>query len=101
MTKTFRQTSSPATNFVCDAPEAKAVFIAGIFNAWNSLATPMAKNHRGNWFAALHLPPGTHEFKFVVGGEWCCEPDCNKSTDCPQCVPNDFGTMNRLIEVTE
>jgi 1,4-alpha-glucan branching enzyme len=101
MTKTHREKRSPAIRFACHAPEAKAVFLAGTFNGWDSLATPMEKDSEGNWSAELRLPPGTHEFKFVVDGEWCCEPNCDKSVDCPHCVPNDFGTMNRLIEVTE
>lgn len=48
----------------------------------------------------MNLSPGRHEFKFVVDGEWCCEPGCNGRDQGPKCVPNPFGTMNRVIEVT-
>lgn len=60
----------------------------------------MTKDEGGNWNAKLDLPPGRYEFKFVVDGQWCCEPSCQPSAECPQCVPNTFGTMNRFIDVT-
>ena len=61
----------------------------------------MTKDAEGNWSVAVDLKPGRYEFKYVVDGVWwCCEP----GSDEPQpgqagCVPNSFGTMNRVIEV--
>ena len=87
--------------FTCAAPHAKAVFLAGEFNGWSSKATPMELNPDGNWMVALALPSGQHEFKFVVDGQWCCEPGCDgPHQGCSSCVANAFGTMNRMIEVT-
>lgn len=99
MTKTHQQECSHATKFTCGAPEAKAVFLAGTFNGWKPDATPMTKDGEGEWSVSLKLAPGHHEFKFVVDGDWCCEPGCHGSAECPKCVPNDFGTMNRVIDV--
>jgi hypothetical protein len=91
-----------ATKFECLAPAARAIFLAGTFNGWNAKATPMTKDAKGNWDVALALPPGRHEFKFVVDGAWCCEPGCEgPHQGCPKCVPNSSGTMNRFIEVTK
>ena len=60
----------------------------------------MTKDAKGNWDVALALPPGRHEFKFVVDGVSCCEPGCEgPHQGCPKCVPNSSGTMNRFIEV--
>lgn len=87
------------TQFRCHAPEAAAVFLAGSFNDWSTDAVALTKDERGNWEGTLELPPGRHEFKFVVDGQWCCEPNCHASGECPKCVPNDFGTMNRFIDV--
>lgn len=88
------------TEFSCRAPDAGAVFLAGTFNDWQADAMPMAKDSQGNWNAKLELPSGRHEFKFVIDGVWCCEPGCDGANrDCPKCVPNEFGTMNRFVDV--
>lgn len=90
-----------ATAITCQAEHAGAVFIAGTFNDWNPEATPMKRAPSGRWRVALQLPPGRHEFKFIVDGEWCCAPACHGDEPCPQCVPNEHGTMNRVLEVAK
>ncbi len=100
MSKSHNQQASRTTRFTCDAPSAQAVSLAGTFNGWDSTATPMAKDADGKWGVAVDLPAGRHEFKFVVDGQWCCEPGCDGTNrECPKCVPNSFGTMNRFIDV--
>lgn len=94
------KTKAKAVEFHCRAPEAQTVQLAGTFNDWNSETTPLTKGEHGDWAASLDLPPGRHEFKFVVDGQWCCEPGCDGTDrECPKCVPNSFGTMNRFIDV--
>lgn len=88
-----------STEFSCDAPDASAVFLAGTFNDWKTDATPLTKDENGSWQGKLDLPVGRHEFKFFVDGQWCCEPNCDASAECPKCVPNTFGTMNRFVDV--
>lgn len=89
-----------ATRFACRAPAAREVFLAGTFNGWDLKATPMIKDAEGNWDVSVPLPAGRCEFKFVVDGDWCCEPGCDETNrDCPKCVPNPFGTMNRVVDV--
>lgn len=101
MSKKHRQNRSRATRFTCHAPPAQAVFLAGIFNDWDPAATPMIKDAEGNWDVALALPPGRYEFKFVIDGQWCCEPGCDGANrECPKCVPNALGSMNRVVDVT-
>lgn len=88
------------TVFQCHAPTAGAVFLAGTFNDWNTEAAAMRKDAQGNWSLALHLPNGRYEFKFVIDGQWCCEPGCDGTNrECPKCVPNPFGSMNRVVDV--
>ncbi len=88
------------TRFSCQAEHANSVCLAGTFNDWNAQSTPMRKNG-GEWSADLELAPGRYEYKFVVDGQWCCEPGCeDEYRGCPKCVPNQFGTMNRLLEVS-
>ena len=95
------RTHNRKIHLFCHAPEAKAVFVAGTFNDWKPDATPL-HNHlpNGKWAVKLLLPRGHHEYKFVVDGQWCCEPGTpDESRDDPKCIYNDFGTMNRVLEV--
>ena len=88
------------TEFACDTNSAKAVFLAGSFNNWSPTASPMTKDKNGHWTASLPLAPGRYEYKFVVDGEWCCEPGCAaKNVRCQHCIVNEFGTMNRVVDV--
>ncbi|MFN0011847.1 MAG: glycogen-binding domain-containing protein [Phycisphaerales bacterium] len=84
------------------APKAKEVFVAGTFNEWNPSSHPLKRTGDGQWALTLDLPPGRHEYKFVIDGQWCCEAGCDKHYDgCPGCVANQFGTMNRILEVKD
>ena len=100
MTKKHRQ-ASPAglTDFTCHAPNAETVFLAGSFNNWDPNTTPMHPRGDAIWSTGLELAPGRYEYKFIIDGVWSCGADCNETLPCPHCVPNAFGTMNRVIEV--
>lgn len=98
----MKKTKSKPVKFSCHAPRAKEVFVAGTFNDWKPDASPL-HNHlpNGKWIGTLPLPPGRHEYKFVVDGQWCCEPGANdESRDDPNRCANSFGTMNRVLEVS-
>jgi hypothetical protein len=47
----------------------------------------------GHCKTTLVLPPGRHEYKFVVNGEWCVD------ANCAECVPNDQGSLNSVVTV--
>jgi len=82
------------------APKAGAVFLAGTFNGWDPRAHPMRKTGAGDWVRTLNLPSGRYEYKFVIDGQWCCEPGCDRPyKGCPRCVSNPYGTMNRVLIV--
>ena len=88
------------TTFSCHSDSAQAVCLAGSFNDWSPTATPMVRSRRGDWTLSVPLAPGHDEYKFVVDGEWCCHPgDTALDAQHPDCVTNEFGTMNRAIEV--
>lgn len=95
----MKKNNSKPIEFSCHAPAAKAVFVAGTFNDWRPGAL---HNHLpdGGWAVTLPIPIGHHEYKFVVDGQWCCEPGCEREYNgCPKCCANEFGTMNRVLEV--
>lgn len=82
----------------CRAPTAGAVQVAGTFSGWKALS--MAKGPGDEWHAEIDLAPGRYEYKFVVDGRWCCEPDQpDVFQEATGCVCNEHGTMNRVIEI--
>lgn len=87
--------------FTCNAPNAHAVAIAGDFNQWDPSATPMSHVNPEKWQIKLRLTPGIHEFKYVVDGQWCCEPGIDDHCCEPggETVGNPFGTKNRIVTV--
>lgn len=87
------------TEFSCNAPNAKTVFLAGTFNDWNPTALPMSKRDDGVWIAVLDLAAGFYHYKFVIDGEWTCDPTgrcAPGESQVDQCVPNAYGTMDRV-----
>ena len=91
--------TSEKTVFVCRSDNAQGVFLAGSFNDWDPARTAMERQGDGSLRAELELAPGRYEYKFIVDGAWCCEPG-RADSECADCVPNPFGTMNRVIEVS-
>ena len=74
-------------------PSARKVCIAGTFNNWNT--TEMARLDGGKWAIDLTLPPGAHEYRLVVDGQWMPDPNASRT------VPNPFGEPNSLLIVPE
>ncbi|MBI4817423.1 MAG: glycoside hydrolase family 13 [Deltaproteobacteria bacterium] len=82
------------------APRAESVFLAGSFNDWQANALAMRRSKDGDWSIDLALPPGRYEYKFVVDGKWCCDVSNDAVVETIESgVQNDFGTMNRVLEV--
>ena len=90
-------TKKPAAKsvaFTIHADKGKAVYVAGEFNAWNPTAKKMAyKARRGVYTATVKLAPGTYQYKFVIDGTWCADPENANA------VANDQGTFNSVIVV--
>ena len=81
-----------AVAFTLRAEPGKKVFLAGTFNGWDPAAKQMTEK-KGVYSTSLRLEPGKYEYKFVVDGTWCADPECL------DCVPNDQGTLNSVIVV--
>jgi 1,4-alpha-glucan branching enzyme len=79
--------------FALFEPHAQRVSLCGGFNAWSPEATPMNRQDGGLWEASLALPPGRHEYKFVVDGQWLPDPNA------PEQVFNAHGTLNAVVQV--
>lgn len=85
-----RQTTKKRLTFRLCAPEAKEVFVAGSFNDWDPQARALKRNKSGMWTTWMSLPPGTYEYRFVVDGEWCEDPECGESME------NEHGSHNSV-----
>ncbi|MGN0832088.1 MAG: glycogen-binding domain-containing protein [Kiritimatiellia bacterium] len=80
--------------FTLHAEKGKTVYLAGEFNQWDPTAKKMAyKAKSGLYSATLKLAPGTYQYKYVLDGTWCADPEN------VNCVPNDQGTFNSVITV--
>ena len=74
---------------------AARVLIAGDFNNWSAMSTPMAPlaDRPGLWQAKLPLLSGRYRYRFVVDGHWTTDPH-NATVEA-----NQFGELNNVVEV--
>jgi len=80
--------------FTVRAEPGSKVFLAGSFNNWDPTAKEMIdKKADGAFTATLQLPPGDYQYKFVIDGTWCADPEC------PDWLQNDHGTLNSVKRV--
>ena len=90
-------TKGPAlksVTFTVHAEKGKAVHVAGEFNKWNPTAKKMAyKAKDGIYAATLKLAAGSYQYKFIIDGTWCADPENVNA------VPNDQGTFNSVVTV--
>jgi len=76
---------------------ASDVRIAGDFNGWvpdkgvRSLIE--SEGQTRIWTKILQLQPGTYQYRYVVDGDWCKDPDN------PEVVRNDLGGQNSVLIV--
>ena len=76
------------------APDAVLVTIAGNFNGWNHIATPLTKGNDGVWKITIPLPKNQkYLYQFVVDGYWIADPDNPKVENSGE------GPVYSVIEV--
>jgi 1,4-alpha-glucan branching enzyme len=94
-----RQAALPAgtvlVRFELVAPQAGRVALAGSFNNWNDSTILFSESSEtGRWAVTVPLPPGEHEYLFVVDGErWIPDPEAHAQVD------DGFGNLNSMIVV--
>jgi Glycogen recognition site of AMP-activated protein kinase len=80
--------------FTLEARGAKHVAVAGSFNGWSTDALRLDDvNQDGVFAATVALPPGLHEYMFVVDGEWVPDPAASERR------PDGFGRQNSLLRL--
>jgi hypothetical protein len=79
--------------FVLADANAHTVSLVGDFNEWEKRATPLRSAKPGVWTAQVALPPGRHEYAYVVDGErWVADPAADD-------VADDFDTPSSVVTV--
>lgn len=88
-----KQTAGRAVDLFISAPQAASVAVVGDFNGWDPRRTRMIRsNHEGRWTARLTLPPGVHQYGFVIDGStWVTDPGATTT------LADGFGGQNSVI----
>jgi hypothetical protein len=79
--------------FAAKFESAKKVLLAGDFNGWQPVSTPLKNDRPGVWRMSLPLPPGRYRYRFVVDGKWVTDPH-NQYVEA-----NQYGELNNIVEV--
>lgn len=82
------KTAKQKVTFSLLAPAAKSVQLAGDFTGWNQAPVVLKKLKSGLWKTVVSLPPGRYEFRYLVDGQWCNDPEWKIRH------PNQFGGEN-------
>ncbi len=89
-----KQPAKKRITFNLKADPGSEVSVAGTFNDWTAGVKPMKdKKNDGNFSAVAILPKGKYEYKFVVNGVWCIDPE-NEDW-----LANDMGSLNSVLVV--
>jgi hypothetical protein len=81
--------------FELEAPGARSVALAGSFNGWSDSAIAFSRSSEGGrWTVTVALPPGQHQYLFVVdGARWVQDPAAHAQ------VQDEFGQTNSVLVV--
>lgn len=85
--------SKKKESFTYFAPSAENVSLVGDFTSWEEEPIALKKAKDGTWTATIPLPPGMHEYRFKVDGEW------RNDDACTWRKANAFGQENCVREV--
>lgn len=82
--------------FAAKFGDAKRVLVAGDFNGWSPMGTPLVRSGEpGHWATRLPLEPGAYRYRFIVDGEWVNDPHNDRVET------NEYGQLNNVVEVAE
>jgi len=81
--------------FVFHDDNAHSVSVAGDFNEWNHVATPLKRNESGLWFTEIVVRgTGRFEYKFIINGHRWIEDPSNGMK-----APNNYGGLNSVLVI--
>ncbi len=92
--ETVRVPATVPVRFVLPAPGASTVAVAGSWNDWNPAAAAMVRGDGDVFYTILELPPGEHEYQFVVDGQrWTPDPAAPLAHD------DGYGQRNSVLTI--
>ena len=81
--------------FIFHDDSAQSVSVAGDFNGWSHVATPLKRNESGLWFTEIVVPrAGRFEYKFIINGRRWIEDPSNGMK-----APNSYGGLNSVLVI--
>jgi serine protease AprX len=81
--------------FVFHDDYARSVSVAGDFNGWSHVATPLKRDESGLWSTEINVPrAGQLEYKFIINGQHWIEDPSNGMK-----APNDYGGLNSVLVI--
>ena len=81
--------------FVFHDDGANSVSVAGDFNGWSHVATPLKRNESGLWFTEIAVPrTGRFEYKFIINGQRWIEDPSNGMK-----APDNYGGLNSVLVI--
>lgn len=80
--------------FVFHDDAASSVSVAGDFNEWDQLATPLQRDATGLWTTDVAVATtGRFEYKFIVNGRWLEDPSNGMK------APDNHGGLNSVLVI--
>ena len=81
--------------FIFHDDNAHSVSVAGDFNEWSHVATPLRRNDSGLWFTEIAVPrAGRFEYKFIINGRrWLEDPNNGMK------APDNYGSLNSVLVI--
>ena len=81
--------------FVFHDDEANSVSVAGDFNGWSRVASPLKRNSSGLWSTEIVVPrAGRLEYKFIINEQrWIEDPNNGMKT------PDSYGGLNSVVVI--
>ena len=92
-TRAVAKPARKAVPLIVRVEGARAVAVTGDFTNWSAAGVPLSRVREGEWAVHLDLPPGEHQYRLLVDGEWRDDPSATRL------VPNPFGTRNSVLRV--
>jgi len=81
--------------FVFHDDSAHSVSVAGDFNEWSEVATPLKRNESGLWSTEIKMQrTGRCEYKFIINGQhWLEDPNNGMK------APDNYGGLNSVLVI--
>ena len=81
--------------FIFHDDVADSVSLAGDFNGWSQVATPLKRNSSGLWSTDIVAPrAGRFEYKFIINGQRWMEDPSNGMK-----APDNYGGLNSVLVI--